>query len=175
MTAVYTNNQDRVIAYGRGQGDQQFVVVTNLANNDRSGYGVNLPPGQWKEVLNTNGREYGGTGTGNFGAVVSGNHGLNLPAGSSIVLRRKSASKGLVRRAAENTLVEKDSEVEHSIEYQERQSRETGGRGRKARRREQDGGYRQGPARTQGTTGGRAWRILGWARGKNFWRRKFGR
>jgi 1,4-alpha-glucan branching enzyme len=88
VTRVYTNNQDRVIAYGRGQGDDQFVVVTNLAPNDRTGYPVNLPPGQWKEVLNTNAREYGGTGVGNFGAIVSGNHGLNLPAGSSIVLEK---------------------------------------------------------------------------------------
>ena len=88
MAGVYTNNQDRVIAYSRGEGSEQFVVVTNLAQSDRSGYGVNLPAGQWKEVLNTNGREYGGTGTGNFGANFSGNQGLTLPAGSTIVLKK---------------------------------------------------------------------------------------
>lgn len=88
VTPVYTHNADRVIAYGRGSGEEQYVVVTNLANADRNGYGVNLPPGQWKEVLNTNAREYGGTGSGNGGATVSGNQGLCLPAGSSIVLKK---------------------------------------------------------------------------------------
>lgn len=85
---VFTHNADRVIAYSRGEGKNQFVVVTNLADCDRQGYGVQLPPGQWKEVFNTNAREYGGTGLGNNGATFGGGSGLTLPAGSSVVLQR---------------------------------------------------------------------------------------
>ena len=82
---VTTNNQDRVIAYSRGD---NFVVATNLSDQNRGGYGLNLPPGQWKEVLNTNAAEYGGTGAGNFGVTVQGNQGVMLPAGSTIVFKK---------------------------------------------------------------------------------------
>lgn len=85
---VYTHNQDRVIAYSRGAGDEQFVVATNLSEKDRGGYGINLPPGQWKEVHNTNAQEYGGSGAGNFGVSVQGNQGVMLPAGSTIVFKK---------------------------------------------------------------------------------------
>ena len=85
---VFTNNQDRVIAYSRGEGNEQFVVATNLAQADKGGYGLNLPPGQWKEVHNTNAQEYGGTGAGNFGLSVSGNQGVMLPAGSTIIFKK---------------------------------------------------------------------------------------
>jgi maltooligosyltrehalose trehalohydrolase len=88
VTRIHTHNADRVIAFGRGEGDEQFVVVTNLAGEDRHGYNVQLPPGQWKEVLNTNAREYGGTGVGNAGATIPGGAGMTLPAGSTIVLKK---------------------------------------------------------------------------------------
>jgi maltooligosyltrehalose trehalohydrolase len=85
INRVTTNNQDRVIAYSRGD---NFVVATNLSDQNRSGYSLNLPPGQWKEVLNTNAQEYGGTGAGNFGVTVQGNQGVMLPAGSTIVFKK---------------------------------------------------------------------------------------
>lgn len=84
----FTHNGDRVIAYKRGSGNEEFVVVTNLSGHDRQGYGVNLPGGKWKEVFNSNAAEYGGTGLGNFGATLEGGQGLTLPAGSSIVLKK---------------------------------------------------------------------------------------
>lgn len=90
VNAIYTHNQDRVIAFGRGQGEEQFVVVTNLSHADRGGYDVRLPAGQWEEVLNTNGREYGGSGFGNFGATIPGGSALNLPAGGTIILKKKA-------------------------------------------------------------------------------------
>ena len=85
---VFTNNQDRVIAYSRGEGNEQFVVASNLSDKDRGGYGIHLPPGQWKEVHNTNAQEYGGTGAGTFGVSVQGNQGVMLPAGSTIVFKK---------------------------------------------------------------------------------------
>lgn len=85
---VYTHNDDRVAAYTRGQGNDQFLVVTNFSDVNRSGYDPQIPQGQWKEVLNTNGREYGGTGEGNYGATLGGGQRLNLPAGSTIILQK---------------------------------------------------------------------------------------
>lgn len=55
---------------------------------DRHGYNVQLPPSQWKEVLNTNAREYGGTGVGNAGATIPGGAGRTLLAGSTLVLKK---------------------------------------------------------------------------------------
>lgn len=88
VNRVFTHNGDRVIAFARGSGDDQFVVISNLADVDRQGYNVQLPPGQWKEVLNTNAREYGGSGTGNAGATIPSGAGMTLPAGGTIVLRK---------------------------------------------------------------------------------------
>jgi 1,4-alpha-glucan branching enzyme len=46
--------------------------VCNLSAAPRPGYRVALPrPGGWREVLNTDAVEYGGTGVGNLGRVVS--------------------------------------------------------------------------------------------------------
>ncbi|MBQ7528729.1 alpha amylase C-terminal domain-containing protein [bacterium] len=89
-TRVYTHNDDRVLAWKRDDGGKdEFVVVSNFANTDRSGYRMELPPGQWKEVFNSNARCYGGTGTGNGGGVLSSNGGIFLPAGSTIVLKKQ--------------------------------------------------------------------------------------
>lgn len=90
ISRVYTHNDDKVLAWKRDNGgSDEFVVVSNFANTDRSGYRMELPPGQWKEVFNTNARCYGGTGTGNGGATVSSGNGIFLPAGATIVLKKQ--------------------------------------------------------------------------------------
>ncbi len=92
ISRVYTHNLDRVLAFKRDQGGSQdeFVVISNFADQDRSGSQIPLPAGEWREVFNTNSRKYGGTGTGNGGqAVRAGSH-LVLPAGSTIVLKKLS-------------------------------------------------------------------------------------
>ena len=86
---VYTHNDDRVLAWKRAGGDDEFVVVSNFANTDRSGYKVGLPPGQWKEIFNTNAVRYGGNGAGNGGATFNGDQGLFLPAGGTIILQKQ--------------------------------------------------------------------------------------
>ena len=45
-----THNLDRVLAYKRDCGGSQdeFVVVSNFANQDRAGYRIPLPPGEWR-------------------------------------------------------------------------------------------------------------------------------
>lgn len=49
-----------------------IVVVCHFTPVQRSAYRVGMPfKGKWKEVLNTNAWEYGGSGTGNLGEVVT--------------------------------------------------------------------------------------------------------
>src|SRR3954451_23041577 len=63
-----------VLAFVRwGDGDSKPVVA--IANNSpvpREGYRVGLPrSGEWTEVINTDAEVYGGSNTGNMGAVQS--------------------------------------------------------------------------------------------------------
>ncbi|MBQ7503149.1 alpha amylase C-terminal domain-containing protein [bacterium] len=90
VSRVYTHNDDRVLAVKRdnGKGDE-YVIIANFANADRDGYRMELPPGNWKEVFNTNARCYGGSGTGNGGSSVVSYGGVNLPAGSTIILKKQ--------------------------------------------------------------------------------------
>lgn len=90
ISRVYTHNDDKVLAWKRDNGgSDEFVMISNFANTDRSGYRMELPPGQWKEVLNTNARCYGGSGTGNGGGVVTSGSGIFLPAGATIILKKQ--------------------------------------------------------------------------------------
>ncbi len=54
----------------RAGGGRQVVVVCNFTPVPRQDYRVGVPePGRWEEVLNSDAREYGGSGWGNFGGV----------------------------------------------------------------------------------------------------------
>jgi maltooligosyltrehalose trehalohydrolase len=86
VARVFTHNGDRVAAFRRGD---KYVVATNFSDRDQTEYKMTLPPGRWKEVFNSNAREYGGTGLGNAGATVQDGQGLVLPAGSSLVFERQ--------------------------------------------------------------------------------------
>lgn len=85
---VQTHNDDKVLAWKRSGGGDEYVMVSNFANVERPGYRVELPPGQWKEVFNTNARCYGGTGTGNGGGTLDAGSGVYLPAGSTVILKK---------------------------------------------------------------------------------------
>jgi 1,4-alpha-glucan branching enzyme len=54
-----------------GGADREVVVcLANLTPIPRYGYRVGLPmPGRWRELLNTDASEWGGSGVGNYGAV----------------------------------------------------------------------------------------------------------
>jgi 1,4-alpha-glucan branching enzyme len=61
-----------VIAFLRkgGAGDPPLLVVCNLTPLPRHGYRLGVPAaGFWREVLNTDSRDYGGSGLGNLGGV----------------------------------------------------------------------------------------------------------
>lgn len=88
ISRVYTHNLDRVMAFDRKCGNEEYIVISNFANTDRDGYKIDLPAGTWKEVFNTNARIYGGSGSGNGGGIVTSAGGVNLPAGNTIILKK---------------------------------------------------------------------------------------
>jgi 1,4-alpha-glucan branching enzyme len=54
--------------------DQMMLVVCNCTPVPRYGYKVGVPKaGLWKEILNSDGYEYGGSGLGNFGGIEAEN------------------------------------------------------------------------------------------------------
>ena len=81
--------------HGRG-GVPDVVCVANFSGRVHSGYRVGLPvAGRWREVVNTDAEVYGGTGAGNYGAVLATSkpwHGrpasaeMTLPAGGVLWL-----------------------------------------------------------------------------------------
>lgn len=87
MAHLYTHNANRVMAFTRQAKGEQFVVVSNFSRNGYDGYDVNLPPGRWRVVLNSDDRLYGGDGAGSHGEV-GGGQGVSLPAGGTLVLKK---------------------------------------------------------------------------------------
>ncbi|MFM7272961.1 MAG: 1,4-alpha-glucan branching protein GlgB, partial [Gammaproteobacteria bacterium] len=61
-----------IVAYLRRDGDACCAVVLNFTPLPRAGYRLGVPqPGRWRELLNTDSRHYGGSDTGNAGAVAT--------------------------------------------------------------------------------------------------------
>ena len=89
-----------VFAFARKGGEGPPVaVILNLTPNPLSGYRLGMPcAGAWREVLNTDATEYGGSNFGNAGTVdaAEGAYGgqphsasLNLPPLGAIILRHE--------------------------------------------------------------------------------------
>ncbi len=93
------NAEMSVIAFLRkaAGGAPPLLVICNFTSVPRGNFLVGVPSrGLWREILNTDAREYGGSGWGNFGGVESapvGAHGrlesvnLSLPPLATLVLR----------------------------------------------------------------------------------------
>jgi 1,4-alpha-glucan branching enzyme len=93
------NAEMSIIAFLRksASGGAPLLVVCNFTPVPRENFLVGVPArGLWREVINTDARDYGGAGWGNLGAVESvpvGSHGrleslsLTLPPLATIVLR----------------------------------------------------------------------------------------
>jgi 1,4-alpha-glucan branching enzyme len=65
----WENSVVSFVRHGRSEGEQ-LLVVANFTPVLRQDYRVGAPaPGFWKEVLNSDAREYGGSGQGNLGGV----------------------------------------------------------------------------------------------------------
>jgi 1,4-alpha-glucan branching enzyme len=85
----------------KGKSDkEQVVVVCNFTPVPRQSYRVGVPAGGfWSEIMNTDAREYGGSGLGNFGGTWAASipfHGrshslsLNLPPLGLLALKQRS-------------------------------------------------------------------------------------
>ena len=109
-----------VIAFlrrGKAPGEP-LLAVFNLTPVPREGYGIGVPdPGFWKELLNSDAADYGGSGKGNLGGVDSASipmHGrahslsLTLPPLGVLFLRREAAPDA--DEKAENALGEGEEE-----------------------------------------------------------------
>ncbi|MEW6735399.1 MAG: alpha-amylase family glycosyl hydrolase [Acidobacteriota bacterium] len=89
VTRVYTHNDNSVMAFTRKDGNAEFLIIASLNRNNLSGYLMDLPAGQWKEVLNSDAARYGGSNFGNFGATINGGPSqVNIPAGGYVVLKK---------------------------------------------------------------------------------------
>ena len=72
----------------RAPGEADLVCVTNFSSTPHDSYRIGLPSaGVWREVLNTDATQYGGSGVGNLGSVlaVEGETG-SMPAHATMVV-----------------------------------------------------------------------------------------
>ncbi|WP_153502878.1 1,4-alpha-glucan branching protein GlgB [Cumulibacter manganitolerans] len=80
---------NNVLSFLRYDADgDALACVVNFAGHPHHGYRIGLPsPGTWREVLNTDAVEYGGSGLGNLGSVDASDepwHGLPASASLSV-------------------------------------------------------------------------------------------
>ncbi|MCC8195118.1 MAG: alpha amylase C-terminal domain-containing protein, partial [Deltaproteobacteria bacterium] len=96
VAVLKVHNQQRILAWHRWQGDQEFVIIASLSNTPYpDGYALthkNLKGKVWTEVLNSEAPIYGGPGGGNPGDVDSGGGTMTvaIPACGILVFARKS-------------------------------------------------------------------------------------
>lgn len=90
VNRVYTHNADSVMAFTRKFGDEEYLIVGSLNRQNLEGYNMPLPPGNWKEVLNSDAGVYGGGNFGNFGATLSGGGTtkVNIPSAGYVVFKK---------------------------------------------------------------------------------------
>jgi len=105
--------------------DDKIVVVCNFTPETRFGYRLGVPAeGHWKELLNSDGREYGGSGQGNFGgkrtdAVKS--HGfaqslsLTLPPLGILFLKRDPEQQNLISDQATSSAGESQKSYVYEV------------------------------------------------------------
>jgi 1,4-alpha-glucan branching enzyme len=71
---VVDDRENSVFAWARhsGEGHPSVAVVSNFTPVPRHGYVLPLPAqGRWREIVNTDAGEYGGSGMGNLGEVMA--------------------------------------------------------------------------------------------------------
>ncbi len=95
IDVLYSHNANRVLAFRRWDGSENFLVLASLNNRPfGSGYVVQnarLPDGSWKEVFNSDSDRYGGWNVSNFGAAIpsaGGSLNANIPACGFVVFQR---------------------------------------------------------------------------------------
>ena len=100
--AVPNDSANSVLAFFRQSSDGELVlIVQNMTPVPRHGYRIGVPePGTWRELINSDAAQYGGSGQGNLGSVDTGplavpHHGqphsidLTLPPLGTLFLKRE--------------------------------------------------------------------------------------
>jgi 1,4-alpha-glucan branching enzyme len=91
---IHVDERSRVIAFVRRAGVDALLIVASFSNRPYlEGYvletdALRLPSGPWQEVFNSDATEYGGRGTGNFGAAIPAINGCfeaRLPANGLLI------------------------------------------------------------------------------------------
>lgn len=91
---VATHNSDRLLAFRRWKGPEQYLVVGSLSDHARAeGYDLRsdkLHKSRWREIFSSDAEYYGGAGVGNEAEIQAedGVLRLNVPARGFVVLRR---------------------------------------------------------------------------------------
>jgi 1,4-alpha-glucan branching enzyme len=87
---VPDDRENSVFAWVRqsGEGDRPVVVVSNLTPVPREGYLLPMPSaGRWREIINTEAVDYGGSGMGNLGEITAAAEPLHgQPARAQVTL-----------------------------------------------------------------------------------------
>ncbi|RVW03678.1 1,4-alpha-glucan branching protein GlgB [Rhodococcus spongiicola] len=88
------DTENNVLSFLRFGSDGSLVAcLFNFSGATHSSYRVGLPePGTWSEILNTEARDFGGSGMGNFGGVTATEHPWHgRPASAEVTLPASSA------------------------------------------------------------------------------------
>ena len=94
---IHVIGGNRLIAFTRSAGTQKLLIVASLRNQPfLDGYVIQtdawrLPDGSWRETFNSDAREYGGAGIGNFGADVPATGGriqVRVPANGLLIFQK---------------------------------------------------------------------------------------
>jgi 1,4-alpha-glucan branching enzyme len=120
--------QKSIIIFMR-QGDlaeDKIIIICNFTPETRFGYRVGVPEqGFWKELINSDGKEYGGSGQGNFGGKKTDmvkSHGfpqslsLTLPP-LGVLFLKKEADKLEVLSDGAKALDEQNAASEKKVSY----------------------------------------------------------
>ncbi len=87
---VVNDYENSVVAFLRfgAEGDSPVAVISNFTPVVRHDYRIGLPAiGNWTEAINTDAKEYWGSGVGNFGAVQAERRPMHgLPASAALTL-----------------------------------------------------------------------------------------
>ncbi|OGH99376.1 MAG: hypothetical protein A2104_07915 [Candidatus Melainabacteria bacterium GWF2_32_7] len=97
---TYNYKDAKVLHSLRKEGNNEILAVMNFGDKDFGVRGegkftlrnIELPDGKWKEILNSDAKEFGGAGFTN-GGVVSAGYGqldINLPKRSMVVFKREA-------------------------------------------------------------------------------------
>ncbi len=91
IVATYQDNYNNVHTHHLKKNDEEFLILKNFGQSfhPNSYYYDSFPQGNWKEVLNSDSREFGGGGFTNGDKIISKeNQKINIAPNSIIILKK---------------------------------------------------------------------------------------